>query len=672
MLYEARRLALSDVLPPLEWAPVYIRSVLGKSTAADKESMGLLPFSLSGDLIAGLTVGCMLVPQSLAFALLAGLPLETGLYASFAPLVAYSLFGTIRQVQPGPTALMSLLTGQALDQMGFLDDSSRVAGAAMLALVVGCASILLSILRFGFIVDFMSHSVMNAFCAAAGVTILTSQLKHLLGIAMPRKKYWWQTAWYLASHLDEIEIYTFTVGATLLLFLIFLKNWKSAGGLDRRKGSFLWRWFPADKSSRAFKILKFVADLSSVISVTIGWLWCFAFRQSGINTLRLVGSVESSGFLLMMPFDGVGEDFKMDSLIVSALVMTVVGFLETVAVGGKFAAQARYEYSPNQELLALGMSNVAGAVMAGYPTTGSFSRTAVNVMFGGTSLLSCFVSAFVVMAAVYLLLPVIALLPLCALAPLIIQGAIGVINLHEFQVALRSSPTEFFVMISTFGVSLALTVKEGLAVGFVLSVLKTMNELANPNLAVCGQLADNSFRDIRNYPKAKQFKNAIVVRIDARLCFTNARKLKDFTLRATRLQEQKGFAIEFAVIDAKAINHVDLSGCEMLEVLAETLQAHGQQLVIANLKGPVSKCLSQAGVPAALRKRGGHLCTSMEAARAIIEGKTQADQESSDIKELVRRVDTAHRLMLATSPKVLCQNALESGLGRQLSGGTRS
>eukprot|EP00441_Pelagodinium_beii_P032068 CAMPEP_0197632938 /NCGR_PEP_ID=MMETSP1338-20131121/9444_1 /TAXON_ID=43686 ORGANISM="Pelagodinium beii, Strain RCC1491" /NCGR_SAMPLE_ID=MMETSP1338 /ASSEMBLY_ACC=CAM_ASM_000754 /LENGTH=760 /DNA_ID=CAMNT_0043204515 /DNA_START=97 /DNA_END=2379 /DNA_ORIENTATION=- len=649
-LYEGKSFRVSSLLPPVRWLPAYIRCHLKCATEEDKEDMGLLVYSWHGDFIAGLTVGCMLVPQSLAFAVLAGLPLQTGLYASFAPLLAYSLFGTIRQVQPGPTALMSLLTGQALDQLELFDDGSRIAGASLLALVVGAASIALGCMRFGFLVDFMSHSVMNAFCAAAGVTICTSQLKHLLGISMDRKKYWWQTAWYLASHLSEVKIPTLVLGWALLAFLLSLKAWKTAGGAEKRQQHPLWRWLPVDKNSKSFRALKLIADLSSVISVVIGWLWAFAYRSAGIDSVELVGDVHIDGFTFVVPGDGL-ESFQIDTLLVSALVMTVVGFLETVAVGGKFAAQARYEYSPNQELLALGISNIAGAVMAGYPTTGSFSRTAVNAMFGASSLLACLCSAVVVLLAVYLILPVIALLPFSALAPIIIQGAIGVINVQEFRVAWRASKSEFLVMMATFSMSLALSVKEGLLVGFGLSVLKTMYDLANPNLAVVGQMSDHSFRDIRNYPNARQFKEAVVLRMDARLSFTNARKLKNFALRAVRVRERTGSKIRYVVIDTKAINHVDLSGCEALEVLAETLHSHGQQLILANLKGPVSKCLHEAGVPAFLKKKGGHLCTSIDSAVAMIEGMTEeAGDENLDIQELVRRVSEAKRVLSAQSP----------------------
>jgi SulP family sulfate permease len=635
--YEKKKCKAAALVPPLQWVPPYIRTNLGKASEEDKMMQGGLRYSLTGDAIAGLTVGVMLVPQCLAFALLAGLPVQIGLYSSFAPLVVYSIFGTMRQVQPGPTALVSLLTGQALDSLGFESDADRIAGAALCAFLVGAISVFLGAIRFGFIVDFMSHSVMVAFCSAAGVTIGTSQLKHLLGIKMDRKKYWWQTASYLVLHLNEVDPPTFAMGGTLLLALLTLKKWKSAGGEDKRKKSRIWRWFPTNKKSCTFRALKMVADLSSILSVVVGWLWAFVYRQTDVTGVALVGEVDSDGFTFTMPdFDGA------ESLLVTASIIAVVGFLETVAVGGKFAMQGRYEYDPNQELLALGFANLSSALMSGYPGTGSFSRTAVNAMLGATSLFATFISSILVALAVLFLLPVIEYLPLASLAPIIIQGALGVIDSHGFVVAMRASKSEFFVMLATLLTSLGLTVKEGLLVGFILSVLKTMYDLANPNLVICGRLPDNTFRDVRNFPNAEIVPKAVVVRMDARLGFANSRKMKEFCARAVKVREDMGEEILYVVIDAKSINHIDLTGCEMLEMLAESLKSRKQGLIVANLKGPASRCLMNAEVPKSLRKQGGHLCIDMEQALAIVRGEDKDGLKSvEDMKQLVKRVQTA-------------------------------
>eukprot|EP00928_Gymnodinium_smaydae_P087966 TRINITY_DN7212_c0_g1_i1.p1 TRINITY_DN7212_c0_g1~~TRINITY_DN7212_c0_g1_i1.p1 ORF type:complete len:837 (+),score=138.31 TRINITY_DN7212_c0_g1_i1:32-2512(+) len=657
--YERKQFRAVSLVPPVTWLPAYVRCIMGRGTEQDTLGAGALPYSLQNDMIAGLTVGFMLVPQCLAFALLAGLPVNVGLYASFGPLVVYALFGTIRQVQPGPTALMSLLTGQALDSMGLVMPEDRLHAAAVLALLVGGVSVLLGVIRFGFVVDFMSHSVMTAFCSAAGVTIITSQLKHLFGIHLQREKYWWKTVGKLITYAGETDVPTAVMGCTILFFLLLLKHWKSAGSLEKREKHMVWRWFPKKKGTKGFKALKLVADMSSLGAVLIGWSWGFVYRSAGINSVKLVGEVDSKGFIFILPGVSLPDDFDLSSAFLSAAIMAIVGFLETVAVGGKFANEARYEYDPNQELLALGLANIAGAVMSGYPTTGSFSRTAVNAMLGATSLVACALTSTVVLFAVLFLLPVIELLPMAALAPIIIQGALSVVTVKDFKTAWFASRMEFVVMFSTFVVSLYMSVKEGLLVGFVLSVLKTMHDLANPNLAVCGMLEDGSFRDIRNFPDSVVIPGAVIVRMDARLSFANARKMKEFSLRAVAVRERNQEKISYVIVDGKSINHVDLTGCEMLHVLAESLETRGQKLIVANLKGPVSKYLDLAGAPKAIRKHGGYLCIDMQQAIEIVNG---ADPEAAQarVQELVRRVDNA-RLVLRSNNSHLYKCGSYSG-----------
>jgi len=648
--YLTEGFTVKKLFPPLEWVPRYIRTAGGKPTATDLKLNGLLQFSPIGDAISGVTVGVMLIPQCLAFAMLAGLPVQAGLYASFMPLVMYAAFGTIRQVQPGPTALLSLLTGQALDGLGLQEDNARLAGAAFMALMVGVMSVFLGVLRTGFIVDFMSHSVMTAFCTAAGFTIGTSQLKHMFGIKVKRQKYWWKTVKELVLHIPEAHGPTCALSFTILVAMLTLKYWKGAGSAQKRASHRLWRFFPKDKTSVPFRCLKFCADLSSLLAVVIGWLWALGYRNTGVEGVKLVGHVNSTGFLLTVPGAGymesiIGEESGGGAFISSA-VIAIVGFLETMAVGGKFAAQSRYEYDPDQELIGLGLANVASGIFSGYPVTGSFTRTAVNAQFGATSLVACAMASFLVFLAVYVLLPVIALLPLSSLAPIIIQGALGVISLKDFHTAYHSAPSELLVMLATFIMSLALTVKEGLLAGFALSVMKTMYDLANPNLVVLGRLPEGNFRDIRNFPQAVQLPGAVMVRMDARLNFANTRKMKEFCLKAVAIREATGETIDWVIVDCKSINHVDLTGGEMLEVLAETLKGKNQRLVLINVKGPVGKCLTLAHVPRVIRAHGGHVCIDLNQCFAIMsKADPSGDIASKALHELVKSVDEAKKTM---------------------------
>eukprot|EP00930_Biecheleria_cincta_P020136 TRINITY_DN1520_c0_g1_i2.p1 TRINITY_DN1520_c0_g1~~TRINITY_DN1520_c0_g1_i2.p1 ORF type:complete len:745 (+),score=137.70 TRINITY_DN1520_c0_g1_i2:79-2235(+) len=609
-VYSGKAFQLSSLIPPLTWVPQYGRALRGKSTGADLEAMGLLPFSAKGDVIAGFTVGFMLVPQSLAFALLAGLPPHLGLYSSFLPLLAYALFGTIRQLQVGPTALMSLLTGAALDAAN-ISTAERVATASMLALMVAAVSCLLSILRFGFISDFISHSVMAAFVSASGITIATSQLKAMLGISFPRTHYWWETVGEILMHIHKTDIATALLGFGLLFFLMFLRSWKNAGKEEKRRKHCFWRFLPCRSSSVAFRSLKLMADVSSILAVIIGWVWGACYRAGGIDSVKLIGETETEGFEMQLPNASLWSD-----LVVAAITMSLVGFVETVAVGGQLAAQYKYTYDGNQELLGLGLANAASAFMSGFPITGGFSRTAVAKLFGATSQLSTILSAMVVVFALYMLMPVVSMLPHAALAPLIIQGALSVTSFPSFVSAFKTDKIECCIMVVTFIVSMGWTVKEGLIAGVSLSIMKLLYDVTMPNMVICGQVEGDHFRDLRVFPEASISEHYIVVRIDASICFSNARGFKDFCLKAAGTSTN----LKYLIVDLKAVNGIDISGIEMLESLCSLLHGRGQNLILANVKGPMAKLLSRSHLHDYLTQRSGHSCWNLQQAIDIAEG----------------------------------------------------
>ena len=418
-----------------------------------------------------------------------------------------------------------------------------------------------------------------------GVIIATSQLKHVLGINIKRHKYWWETAYDLCSKLPETDAATAVLGFTLLAMLTFFKKWKQAGNEAKRSKSLIWRWFPKSKDSCAFKSMKICADLSSVLCVILGWVWGFIYREAGINSVRLINDSESNGFVFLLPsFDG-----KTPDLIVPAVMIAVVGFLETIAVGGKMANEKRYSYDANQELLALGAANVGGAFMGAFPITGGFSRTAVNAMFGASSPLAGALTSIIVVIAVYSLMPVVEMLPLAALAPLIIHGAIGVTDFKAFIPTFKGNKLDFLIMLFTFLMSLGLTVKEGLITGVALSILKLTYEVAMPNLAVCGQVEDGTFRDVRYYPEGQMIPKSVVVRMDAGISFANTRRLQEFCMRAMSAASKADSSVSHLILDCKSVNGTDMTGCEAIENLAISLEKRKKSLVLANLKAPLTK-----------------------------------------------------------------------------------
>jgi len=425
-----------------------------------------------------------------------------------------------------------------------------------------------------------------------------------------------------------------------------MKSWKTAGSEQKRQAHILWQWLPSNKTSAAFRGLKVMADLASLVCVTAGWVWAFAYRQAGIDSVKIIGDSNTKGFEFAMPGRGLNE-INWSGFIVSAFMISLVGFLETVAIGGKLAAQAKYKYDPNQELLALGLANVASGLMSGFPFTGGFSRTAVASTFGTTSQFTTILSSMLVVVATYFLMPVVEKLPLAALAPPVVQGALGVTALPDFKSTLNAKQyMDFIVMVFCFPTSMALTVKEGLIVGFAASIMKIMYDVTNPNMVVCGRMFDGSYRDIRHYPEAVMLDNCVIVRVDARINFTNSRRFKEFSLRAGSAGKAK-----YVIMDFKSVNGVDMTGCEMLESLAETLHKREQALLIANLKGPVTACLKAAHVHDHLKSHGGSLCWNMDQAIAIANGGDSAAAEES-VTDLVERVSYAKKVNKRKAPRV--------------------
>lgn len=537
---------------------------------------------------------------------------------------------------------MSLLAGEALDGAELTAPGERLGSAAALAALVGAFSIALGVLRAGFVVDFMSHSVMAAFCTASGIIIATSQAKHVLGLSIPRHHYWWQTAGDLLTHLPDTDGATAAMGLTLLAGLMFLKAWKGAGDKEARDRHILWRWLPSRPRSIPYRTLKLVADLSSIACVVIGWLWGFAYRQLGVDSVAVIGNIDDAGLGFTLP---TTSHATASALAVPALLMAVVGFLETVAVGGKLAREQRYSFDANQELLALGAANCAGAVMAGFPITGGFSRTAVNAMFGATSQVAGALTGVLVAIAIYVALPAVETLPLAALAPLIIHGAIGITDFGAFAAAMRANRPEAAIMLATLGVSLGLTVKEGLLAGVALSILLLVARVAAPNMALCGRTLDGNYRDVRYYPEAVMPKGAVVLRLDARLCFANAQRFQDFCLRAASVpladEGANGGLAHFVVVDCKSVSGADMTGCRTLGVLASTLKRRGQALLIANLKAPLAAALCQAGVHETLASHDGSLCWSLDQALAIAAGEAELDSATGAVLDLCQRVSAA-------------------------------
>ncbi len=531
----------AQLLPILGWAPAYRRS------------------DLRSDLAAGLTVGAMLVPQAMAYALLAGLPPEVGLYAATIPVIIYALFGTSRQLAVGPVAIVSLLTASALGPLVDEGTAGYLSAAALLAVMVGVVHLVLGLGRLGFLVNFLSHSVLVGFTAAAAIIIGFSQVKHLLGVSVERRDHFYETVGEVGGALGDTNGTTLLLGAASILLLYAIK-----------------RFAPRVPAALAVVV-------AAILAVEL-----FDLESRGV---KVVGDIPDSLPAFGLPdFDGslVGD------LVAAALVITLVGFMESIAVAKVYARRRRYDVDPNQELVGLGAANVAAGVFGGYPVTGGFSRTAVNDSAGARTPLASLVTAGIVLLTIAVFTPLLTSLPNAALAAIIVTAVVGLIDVAEMRHIARVKRSDLIGLSIAFVATLVLGIELGIAVAVAASALVVFARMSKPHSAVLGQVPDTTtYRNIERFPEATTCDGVRVVRIDAALSFVNATHVKRLVLEHADALDR---APRTLVLDASGINDVDATGADMLLEVMDELDERGVALHLADVKGPVRDVLRRSGI----------------------------------------------------------------------------
>jgi SulP family sulfate permease len=513
---------------------------------------------LTGDLSAGLTVGVMLIPQGMAYALIAGLPPIYGLYASLVPLVIYALFGTSRQLAVGPVAMVSLLVAAAVGPIAGGDTQLYIGLALLLSLMVGLLQFGLGLARFGFLVNFLSHPVLAGFTSAAALIIGLSQLKHLLGISIERSHYIHEILWTAVQKAGAVDPMTLVLGLGSIALLVGLRWWKKS----------------------------FPGALAAVVLTTLA-TWGFGLHEMGV---AIVGSVPSG---LPAPTVPPMDAGAVGDLIPSALAIGLVGFMESIAVAKVYAARHRYEVDANKELVGLGLANVAGAFFSAYPTTGGFSRTAVNDQSGARTNLAAIFSAGIIALTLLFLTPLFYFLPKAVLAAIVMVAVFGLIEWEEVVHLWHVDRTDLALMGVTFTATLGLGIEQGILTGVIVSLIAVIYQTSQPHTAIMGRLPDTStYRNLRRNPEALTKSHVVVVRMDANLYFANASAFKDLVLEA----DVKSPALQTIVIDMYPVNRIDSTGVEALEEVIETCRRHGVTVLLAGVKGPVRDVLDDAGV----------------------------------------------------------------------------
>jgi SulP family sulfate permease len=513
--------------------------------------------------MAALIVTVMLIPQGLAYALLAGLPPEVGLYASIAPLVLYAILGTSRVLAVGPVAVVSLMTASAIGQHAVAGSQEYWSVAITLAFMSGSMLLLMGVLRLGFLANFLSHPVISGFISASGLLIAASQMKTIMGVTSDSQNFI-DLMFDLFSQIPNTHTLTFTIGLIAIIFLAW-----SRVGLKRALLTFGLNAKSADIITKSAPV--------AVIAFTALLTWIFQWQVQG---LKIVGTVPQGFPPLSVPLWDLA---LWKELAVPALLISVVGFVESVSVGQTLAAKRRQRIEPDQELVALGASNLSSSLTGGFPVTGGFSRSVVNFDSGAKTPAAGAFTAIGIASASLLLTPALFYLPQAVLSATII---VTVMSLVDFSILKRTwafSKTDFIGVLTTLLATLSVSIEIGLMVGVVASLALFLYKASRPHIAEVGLVPGTEhFRNIRRHSVLAS-PRVVSLRVDESLYFANSRALED------RVNDAVANApdVEHIVLQCSAINDIDSTALESLETIERRLRDSGISLHLTEVKGPV-------------------------------------------------------------------------------------
>jgi SulP family sulfate permease len=536
---------LARYLPILDWGSRY-----------DRQSFG-------ADLIAAVIVTIMLIPQSLAYAMLAGLPPEMGLYASILPIILYAVFGTSSALAVGPVAVVSLMTAAAVGQIAAAGTAGYITAAITLAAMSGAMLLLLGVFRLGFIANFLSHPVIAGFITASGILIAASQLGPLLGIrteghTLP------EILTSLWQGRGSVNFFTAAIGVGSWAFLWFVR-----ARLKLRLRS--WGLRPA--------LADVVTKIGPVASIAVTTLAVHAFGLAD-RGVSIVGSVPQS----LPPFTLPSLDPGLiGALLVPALLISVIGFVESVSVAQTLAAKRRQRIDPDQELIGLGAANLGAALSGGFPVTGGFARSVVNFDAGAATPAAGAFTAIGLAIAALALTPLIHDLPRATLAATIIVAVLSLVDPGILRRTWRYAKSDFAAVATTIAITLLIGVEAGVSAGVILSLILFVFKTSRPHIAEVGLVPGTEhFRNILRH-KVETDPAIVTIRIDESLYFANARFLEDHIL--ARVTPDSG--VKDLVLMCSAVNEIDMSALESLEAINLRLRDMGVRLHLSEVKGPV-------------------------------------------------------------------------------------
>lgn len=564
---------LKRYFPIFEWLPNYKKDYL------------------SGDIAAGLTVGIMLIPQGMAYAIIADLPPVFGLYAALVPQLVYAVLGTSRQLAVGPVAMDSLLVASGLGALAISGIDEYVTMAIFLALFMGTIQLGLGLLRMGFLVNFLSKPVISGFTSAAAIIIGLSQLKHILGTDIERSN---QVHFLLKNAFDTITETSFLTLGIGILSIVIIKVIK--------------------------KINKSIPAALVVVILGIVGVYYLGLEDLGV---KIVGDVPDG----LPSFNVPTLDYaRISELVPIALTLALIAFMEAISVAKAVEEKHDdYEVDPNQELIALGSANIIGSLFQSYPTTGGFSRTAVSDQAGAKTGVSSIISALVVGLTLLYLTPLFYYLPNAVLAAIIMVAVFGLIDFQYPIQLFKNRKDEFFLLLGTFILTLTVGIKEGILLGVLVSLLLLVYRTSRPHIATLGRIKNTDyFKNIFRFEEDTEITDEfLIIRFDAQLFFGNKDYFKKELLKHVN---NKGQSLKYIILNAEAINYIDSTAVHMLRQTIKELKTKDTKLVIAGAIGPTRDIFYSSGLIQDIGKENLFVKTS-EAYEHCLNASTKTEIE---------------------------------------------
>lgn len=535
-------LNINKIFPFLSWLKDYDKDKLYK------------------DFIAGLTVAIILIPQVMAYAILAGLPPVYGLYAAFLGTAVSALWGSSRHLSTGPAALVSFLVLTALVPLAKPESTEFIALAIILALMIGVIQLLMGIFKLGFIMNFISHSVISGFTTAAALIIAATQIPSLFGYTVEKHEFVFLNFYEIIKDIPHTNLLTLLIGLVSIVLIIFMKK----------------------RVSKAFP--------AALIVIVIGILSSYLLDFAG-KGVAVIGVIDANLRLPSIPQISSGKIF---TLLPSALIIAVIGFLEGYAISKAITLKSKQKIDVNQELIGQGLGNIASSIFKGYPVAGSFSRTAVNYSAGAvTGFSSVFVSLFVLITIIFLT-PLLYFLPKAVLSAIVIAALVDLIEFSKFRETFNLSGTDGIVITSTFLFSFILKPDDAIFIGIVVSlVLFLRKTIVADVMELVFVMEEERFQTITFGNELKVFPNILVLRIDMSIFFANVNKIVQ---QIEELVQQKGEELEHIVINFSGVNYVDVSGCETLNEYFEELWERDIKIYSMYRKKQVRDIMRKSGM----------------------------------------------------------------------------